>query len=89
MNWDANARNLLKAEIVKRGVTYERLAKRMQDIGVEETTSSIANKMSRGTFPFVFFLQCMRALGVDSVAIEVPVLNVARNPVPPDHEKRE
>jgi hypothetical protein len=76
MNWDANARNILKAEIVRRGMTYERLAKRMQDIGVEETSGSIANKMSRGTFSFVFFLQCMRALGVDNVVIEVPMLNV-------------
>lgn len=83
MNWDANARNILKAEIVRRGMTYERLAKRMQEMGVEETSSSIANKMSRGTFSFVFFLQCMRALGVDNVAIEIPMLNVAGNPVSP------
>lgn len=76
MNWDANARNILKAEIVRRGMTYERIAKRMRDMGIEETSSSIANKMSRGTFSFVFFLQCMRALGADNVVIEIPAPNV-------------
>lgn len=72
MNWDNHARLILKAEIVRRGVTYDRLAKRLQDIGVVETQRSVANKMSRGTFTFVFFLQCMRALGADTVAIAVP-----------------
>lgn len=77
MTWDTDARLLLKAEIVRRGVTYDRLAKRLQAIGVAETTRSIANKMSRGTFSFVFFLQCMRALSADSVTIAVPKLSAS------------
>jgi len=72
MNWENEARLLLKAEIARRGVTYERLAKRLQAIGVQETVRSIANKMSRGTFSFVFFMQCMKALGAQSVTIELP-----------------
>ncbi|WP_312883535.1 DUF6471 domain-containing protein [Paraburkholderia youngii] len=28
-----------------------------------ETERSIANKLSRGSFSFAFYLQCMRALG--------------------------
>jgi hypothetical protein len=72
MHWENEARLLLKAEIVRRGITYERLAKRLQSIGVSETTRSIANKMSRGSFSFAFFLQCMTALGAESVLIAVP-----------------
>ena len=72
MNWENEARLLLKAEIARRGVTYERLAKRLQAFGVQETVRSIANKMSRGTFSFVFFLQCMKALGAQSVTLVLP-----------------
>lgn len=72
MHWENEARLLLKAEIVRRGITYERLAKRLQSIGVAETTRAIANKMSRGSFSFVFFLQCMTALEAENVLIAVP-----------------
>lgn len=63
MNWENEARRIVKAELVRRGFTYERLAKRLKTIGINETERSIANKMSRGTFSFVFFLQCMQAIG--------------------------
>ncbi|MDP2787988.1 MAG: DUF6471 domain-containing protein [Pseudomonadota bacterium] len=72
MNWDAHARLILKAEIVRRGMTYDRLAERMQAMGLAETPRAIANKMSRGTFSFVFFLQCMRALEATTVTLAVP-----------------
>lgn len=77
MNWENEARLLLKAEIARRGVTYERLAKRLQAIGVQETVRSIANKMSRGTFSFVFFLQCMKVLGAQSVTLVLPSIDAA------------
>jgi oligoribonuclease NrnB/cAMP/cGMP phosphodiesterase (DHH superfamily) len=63
MNWENEARRIVKAELARRGFTYERLAKRLKTIGINETERSIANKMSRGTFSFVFFLQCMQAIG--------------------------
>jgi hypothetical protein len=76
MTWDNDARNILKAEIVRRGLTYERLGKLMSAVGVPETTRSITNKLSRGTFSFIFFLQAMHAMGAKSVTIEVPVVTV-------------
>ena len=72
MNWENEARLLLKAEIARRGMTYERLAKRLQAIGVDETVRAISNKMSRGSFSFVFFLQCMSALGATNVIVAIP-----------------
>lgn len=71
MTWDTDARHILKAEVVRRGLSYERLAIQMRAMGIEETTRSIANKMSRGTFSFVFFLQCMKALGAETVTISL------------------
>ena len=50
-------------------------------MGLEETSRSIANKMSRGTFSFAFFLQCMRALGADAVTLTVPDVKPLRLPL--------
>jgi len=73
MNWEKEARRILRAELVRRGLTYEQLATRLQIIGIDETERSIANKMSRGTFSFVFVLQCMKAMGVKTVNFDVEV----------------
>jgi hypothetical protein len=46
------------------------LALRLNNIGVEDTAQTIANKISRGTFSFTFFLQCMEVLGVNDIKID-------------------
>jgi len=71
MDWENEARRIVKAELARRGITYERLAKRLKTIGINETERSIANKMSRGTFSFVFFLQCMTAIGNSEVSFDI------------------
>ena len=73
MDWENEARRIVKAELARRGMTYERLAKRLKTIGINETERSIANKMSRGTFTFIFFLQCMSAIGNTKVSFDVPL----------------
>ncbi|MFC3179118.1 DUF6471 domain-containing protein [Undibacterium amnicola] len=73
MDWENEARRIVKAELARRGMTYERLAKRLKTIGINETERSIANKMSRGTFSFIFFLQCMKAIGNNDVAFNIAV----------------
>jgi hypothetical protein len=79
MNWENEARRIVRAELVRRGITYKGLAARLVGIGVEETERSIANKMSRGTFTFVFVLQCLQAVGAKSMAIEMGVGKSKRN----------
>ena len=37
---------------------------------MEETQGSISNKISRGTFSFVFFMQCMEALGIKEIRLD-------------------
>jgi hypothetical protein len=71
MNWENEARRIVRAELVRRGLTYAMLARRLQELGVKETERSVANKMSRGTFSFVFYLQCMSAMGVEQVAFDL------------------
>lgn len=66
-DWEDEAKGLLKAELARQGVTYKMLVKRLEAIGVTDEERAIANRISRGKFAFTFFLQCMRALGVEYV----------------------
>jgi hypothetical protein len=68
-NWEIEAERLLKAELARKGVTYKVLATKLAAIGVTDTESAIANKINRGKFQMVFFMQCMKAIGVDTVSI--------------------
>ena len=69
-SWEDRARLFLKAEIKRADVTYEELAKRLKEHGIEENAASIANKLSRGTFAATFFLATIAALGLQSIDIE-------------------
>ena len=66
-DWKSSAKNILKAELARRGVDYETLADKLKDVGVEESYNSINTKINRGSFTFQFFLQCMTAIGVNEV----------------------
>jgi hypothetical protein len=69
-NWSEKAANKLKAELRLSGVGYDELVARLAQIGVEDTYKGVANKITRGRFTFVFFLQCMKALEKDEVRLE-------------------
>lgn len=64
------AKNYLKSELIRRGITTEDLAKRLQECWVFETKASIDNKISRGTFSAIFMLQCLEAIGCSKIEIE-------------------
>lgn len=67
MNWKKEARVLVRAELVRRDLSYKDFAILLEGIGVSFEPKALSNKISRGTFSFVFFLQCMHALEVESV----------------------
>ena len=60
-------RLFLKAETKRADVTYEELAKRLKKHDLDETETSIANKLSRGTFAATFFLATLAALEREGV----------------------
>jgi intergrase/recombinase len=64
------AKRLLRAEMVKRGVSYEQLAEKLRDLGIEETPVNIRNKVARGKFMASFMLQCLQAIGVQVLRLE-------------------
>ena len=63
------ASRFLKAELKRADVTYEELARRLRDQGLDETKHSVAAKIGRGTFPAAFFFAVMKAIGRESVSI--------------------
>ena len=74
-NWNQEARRILRAELARKDVGYKKLSILLAQIDVIETPSAITNKLSRGSFSFAFFLQCMKAL--DRVTIEIDLRNIA------------
>ena len=70
--YEARAKNLLKAELKRRGVTYAQLAERLTAMGVDENERNLNNKISRGGFTAAFLLQCMCAIGAHTVRIHDP-----------------
>jgi hypothetical protein len=55
----------LKAELKRANVTYEELAIRLKEHGVDETRDSIAAKLKRGTFAATFLIACIAALELE------------------------
>ncbi|MGF1631866.1 MAG: DUF6471 domain-containing protein [Kiloniellaceae bacterium] len=68
--WEARVKGLLKAELKRRGVTYAQLVQKLADIGVQESEPNIRNKLARGKFTAVFFLQCLVAIGAYTLRLE-------------------
>jgi len=65
--WAGRARRFLKAELARAEITYEELANRLREFGIEETKGSVTVKVNRGSFPTWFFFAAMKAIGRESV----------------------
>ncbi|HXH16096.1 MAG TPA: DUF6471 domain-containing protein [Sphingomonas sp.] len=68
-DWESVAKNLLRGQLMTRGLSYAKLAEALAAIGVEETEASIKNKVARGRFTLVFFLQAMAAIGTSRILL--------------------
>lgn len=68
--WNKQAANHLKAELARLGIGYETLIEKLNVIGVHETYKSVSAKINRGTYSFVFFMQCMKALKQKTVRFD-------------------
>lgn len=68
--YEVQAKNILKGELKRRGITYAQLAERLKERGAKESERNLANKISRGSFTAAFFMMCMDAIGVRQVSLE-------------------
>ncbi|MEP7349297.1 MAG: DUF6471 domain-containing protein [Sphingorhabdus sp.] len=62
VEYETRAKNLLKGELKRRGITYAGLAEKLAAIGVVENERNLNNKISRGGFTAAFLLQCLTAI---------------------------
>lgn len=69
-DWHGLLKGMLKAEIKRRNMTYEQVSVKLAEIGVHETPTNLRTKISRGGFSAVFFVQCLRAVGVKSLVLD-------------------
>jgi len=69
IEWEDHVKGIIKAELKRRHVTYDQLAEKLKAEGIDETPAAIANKISRGRFTAMFFVQCLVAIGCHTVHI--------------------
>jgi hypothetical protein len=68
--YEEQAKNILKGELKRRGMTYAQLAEKLKERGAKESERNLANKISRGSFTAAFFMMCMDVIGVRQVSLE-------------------
>lgn len=69
-DWVAQVKGILKAELKRRSLSYADLAEKLAAVGVKDSERNISNKISRGTFTAIWFVQCMEAIGVKNIHLE-------------------
>lgn len=66
-DWPEKVKGMLKAELKRHGLKYADLVAKLREIGIEETEVNIRNKIARGGFTAVFFIQCLEAIGCQTL----------------------
>lgn len=70
IDWQREARRLLQVELARKDIGYKELSRALATVcGVDIDPKALSNKVGRGTFSCAFFLQCMRALGVETIRL--------------------
>jgi len=67
---EAGLHLFLKAEIKRVDISYEELAERLEDYGLNESAMLLANKLVRRTFAATRFLASLAALELKSIRLE-------------------
>lgn len=70
-DWAKDAKGLLRAEMTRRQVAYDDLVKLLAEVGVKESSANLRNKISRGSFTAAFLLQCLAAMRVATLHLDV------------------
>jgi hypothetical protein len=69
VEYQDKAKGLLRAEIKRRNLNYDDLAEKLAVIGVKESARNLSNKISRGGFTAGFMIQCLEAIGCQSLRL--------------------
>ena len=69
-HWEDRAKALLKSEIKRRNLTYAQVVEKLEAIGIQEDERNFRNKVARGKFMAAFLLQCLDAIGAQTVRLD-------------------
>lgn len=69
-HWEDRAKGLLKSEIKRRNLTYVQVVDKLAAIGVKEDERNFRNKVARGKFTAAFLLQCLEAIGAQTIRLD-------------------
>ena len=70
VEFEEKAKNLLKGELKRKGVTYAQLAEKLGAMGIPETERNLNNKISRGGFTAAFLIQCLEAIETKTLHLQ-------------------
>ncbi len=70
IEFETKAKNLLRGELRRKGITTAQLAEKLHAMGIPETERNLNNKISRGGFTAAFFIQCLTAIGSSTLHLE-------------------
>jgi hypothetical protein len=70
-DWTKSAKGLLRAEMTRRQISYDDLVGLLAEISVKETSANLRNKISRGSFTAAFLLQCLAAMKVTTLHLDL------------------
>jgi hypothetical protein len=76
--WEEMVKNILRAEMMRHGVSYATLAERLALFGITDNELNLRNKVSRGRFTAVFLVQCLKALDAEWIHMPASLDDAAR-----------
>ena len=77
--FDLQAKQMIRNELVRRGISHEELVKRLARMGVNENVPNLRNKLARGRFTAGFLLQVMTALGARTLDLDEARRDLAKS----------
>ena len=69
IDYSEMAKNVLKGELKRRGISYADLAERLTAAGHPENDKNLNNKIARGGFSAAFLMQCLDVIGAKAIQI--------------------
>jgi 3-mercaptopyruvate sulfurtransferase SseA len=69
VEYETKAKNILKGEMKRRGVTYAQLAELLSEKGIQENERNLNNKVSRGGFSAAFMILCLESIGCVDIRV--------------------
>ena len=70
--WEDRATGILKAELARRKINYVKLSELLNETyGIQESQHNLSNKVRRGKFSAVFFLQVLEVIGCERLEVSI------------------